>query len=36
MLVFLLPPGRPDYFTGDCAGTVSDARDGGDPGVALP
>lgn len=35
-LVFHLPPGRPDYFTGDCAGTVSDARDGGDPGVALP
>jgi len=35
-LVFRLPPGRPDYFTGDCVGAVEDASSGGELGVRLP
>lgn len=35
-LVFRLPPGRPDYFTGDCPGAVKNASCGGELGVLLP
>ena len=35
-LVFRLPPGRPDYFTGDCTGAVEDASSGSELGVRLP
>ena len=34
-LIFQLPPGRPDYFTGDCASAVADATSG-ELGVRLP